>query len=72
MPTSPGVTTGAARDTLYRRLVDEQYAKGRAINMATTLEVDAVIDPAQTRHWLACGLATGRVAAARPAGIDPW
>jgi acetyl-CoA carboxylase carboxyltransferase component len=41
--------------------------------MATTLEIDAVIDPAQTREWLARGLASARVA--EPAGprfIDTW
>ncbi len=43
---------GAARDALFQRLVDEQYDKGSAINMATTLEIDAVIDPAQTRQWI--------------------
>ena len=37
------------RDALYQTLVAEQYAKGKAINMAATLEIDAVIDPAQTR-----------------------
>jgi acetyl-CoA carboxylase carboxyltransferase component len=43
---------GAERDALYQRLVDEQYAAGKAINMAQTLEIDAVIDPAETREWL--------------------
>ena len=63
---------GAARDALYQRLVDEQYAKGTAINMATALEIDAVIDPADTRHWLSRGLASSRVAPPGQAGIDPW
>jgi hypothetical protein len=30
--------------------------------MAATLEIDAVIDPADTRAWLARGLASARVA----------
>ena len=47
---------GAERDALYRQLVDQQYAAGSAINMATTLEIDAVIDPAHTRDWLVQGL----------------
>ena len=47
---------GAERDALYQRLVDEQYAAGKAINMAQTLEIDAVIDPAETREWLATSL----------------
>ncbi|HOM13586.1 MAG TPA: carboxyl transferase domain-containing protein [Rubrivivax sp.] len=47
---------GAERDALYRRLVEQQYQAGSAINMAATLEIDAVIDPAHTRDWLVRGL----------------
>jgi acetyl-CoA carboxylase carboxyltransferase component len=49
---------GTERDALFKQLVDQQYAKGEAINMATTLEIDAVIDPADTRAWLVDGLAS--------------
>lgn len=63
---------GPQRDALYQRHVDEHYAKGKAINMAATLEIDAVIDPAQTREWLSRALASARVGARRPGGIDPW
>ncbi|RYF42910.1 MAG: biotin/lipoyl-binding protein [Comamonadaceae bacterium] len=64
---------GAARDVLYRELVDRQYAAGQAIPMASTLEIDAVIDPAQTRSWLARGLASARIEAdAVPRAIDTW
>ena len=38
-----------ARDEEYRRLVDELYERGSALNAASLLEFDAVIDPAQTR-----------------------
>jgi acetyl-CoA carboxylase carboxyltransferase component len=48
--------TGGARDALYQKLVDDQYTAGHALNMAATLEIDAVIDPAQTRAWLVRGL----------------
>jgi acetyl-CoA carboxylase carboxyltransferase component len=48
----------AARDALYQKLVGDQYAAGHAINMAATLEIDAVIDPALTRDWLVRGLGT--------------
>jgi acetyl-CoA carboxylase carboxyltransferase component len=51
---------GPQRDALYQELVDRQYANGTAVNMASTLEIDAVIDPAQTRWWLAQGLAAAR------------
>jgi acetyl/propionyl-CoA carboxylase alpha subunit/acetyl-CoA carboxylase carboxyltransferase component len=64
---------GAERDELYRRLVARQYENGQAMNMAATLEIDAVIDPAETRQWLVRGLASS---AGRPAGrrgyVDPW
>jgi acetyl/propionyl-CoA carboxylase alpha subunit/acetyl-CoA carboxylase carboxyltransferase component len=49
---------GAERDALYRKLVARQYENGEAMNMAATLEIDAVIDPAQTRSWLVRGLAS--------------
>jgi acetyl-CoA carboxylase carboxyltransferase component len=66
------VPEGPARDALYQRLVDQQYTAGKAINMAATLEIDAVIDPATTRDWLARGLASARPAARRERFIDPW
>jgi len=66
------VPEGPARDALYTKFVDEQYAKGKAINVAAGLEVDAVIDPAQTRAWLSAGLASAQVGAKRSGGIDPW
>ena len=46
------VPEGEARDQLYDRLVADQYARGSALNMAATLEIDAVIDPAATRAWI--------------------
>ena len=63
---------GPRRDALYQRHVAEHYAKGKAINMAATLEIDAVIDPAETRRWLSQGLASARVAAPAGQGVDPW
>jgi acetyl-CoA carboxylase carboxyltransferase component len=66
------VPEGQEREALYQRHVDEHYAKGQAINMATTLEIDAVIDPADTRQWLARGLASARVAEPSGHGIEPW
>jgi acetyl-CoA carboxylase carboxyltransferase component len=64
---------GAQREALYEQLVARQYDNGSALNMATTLEIDAVIDPAQTREWLLRGLQSARQ---RPAEgdrfIDSW
>ena len=64
---------GPQRDALYEALLARQYNNGAAVQMAATLEIDAVIDPAQTREWLARGLAGARVAEPRAARfIDPW
>lgn len=64
---------GPPRDALFDQLLARQVASGAAVPMATTLEIDAVIDPAQTRAWLARGLSGARVAEPRAARfIDPW
>ena len=64
---------GQAREALYRQLVAQQYDNGQAMNMAATLEIDAVIDPADTRHWLLRGLRS-TAAPARRSGrfVDTW
>jgi acetyl-CoA carboxylase carboxyltransferase component len=64
--------TGPERDRLYRELVARQYENGGALNMASTLEIDAVIDPAETRSWLVRGLASGRVREESPRFVDTW
>jgi acetyl-CoA carboxylase carboxyltransferase component len=64
---------GAERDALYDKLVAQQYANGEALHMAQTLEIDAVIDPAQTREWLVRGLASAAQPVDRGAGfVDTW
>ncbi len=50
------VPPGPPRDALFESLLAEQVARGAAIPMAETLEIDAVIDPAATRRWLVRGL----------------
>lgn len=67
---------GAERDALFQKLVAQQYANGEAMNMAATLEIDAVIDPADTRSWLVRGLDSAQAMAApsMPSGrfVDTW
>ena len=65
---------GEEREALYRELVARQYANGEAINMAQQLEIDAVIDPAETRAWLVRGLASAvqRSERSGPRFIDSW
>jgi acetyl-CoA carboxylase carboxyltransferase component len=67
------VPEGPERQALFDRLVALQYANGSAMQMATTLEIDAVIDPAHTRTWLVSGLRSARVEPDRPTlSIDTW
>ena len=64
---------GPEREALFEQLLAQQYDNGSAINMAATLEIDAVIDPATTRDWLVAGLESGQT---RPfdgtLAIDTW
>lgn len=67
------VPPGAQRDALYQQLVAQQYESGQALNMASTLEIDAVIDPAQTRTWLLRGLQSATRRPSPEAGfVDTW
>ena len=65
---------GEGRQALFDRLVAEHMDRGRAINMASHLEIDDVIDPAETRAWLARGLqaAAGAPLAPRRGLLDTW
>lgn len=46
----------AARQARFEQLVAMYYEAGSALNMAAHLELDAVIDPADTRAWIVRGL----------------
>jgi acetyl-CoA carboxylase carboxyltransferase component len=46
------------RQALFDRLLAEAVQRGQALNMASHLEIDDVIDPAETRDWLIRQLAT--------------
>jgi acetyl-CoA carboxylase carboxyltransferase component len=64
---------GPEREALFEQLLAQQYDNGSAINMAATLEIDAVIDPADTRQWLIAGLDSGVIATeAGVRAIDTW
>lgn len=67
------VPEGPQRQALFDELLARQIAQGAAIPMATTLEIDAVIDPADTRAWLLRGLEGAKLRdgpAVRT--VDPW
>jgi acetyl-CoA carboxylase carboxyltransferase component len=65
---------GAPREALFQRLLAESIARGKALNLASHLEIDEVIDPAGTRDWLLRHLAAidGSALPPRRAFIDPW
>lgn len=63
---------GPERDALFEQLLAQQYAHGEAMHMASTLEIDAVIDPADTRAWLVRGLAGARLRDEPGRFIDTW
>ena len=44
------------RQKLFEQMVAKSYEIGKAINMAAFLEIDAVIDPVETRTWILRGL----------------
>jgi len=63
------------RERAFRDMVDRMYEHGNAINMASHLEIDDVIDPADTRRWIVTMLESAPVLARggkkRP-NIDTW
>ena len=44
------------REKYYQAKVAELYANGKATSIASVLEIDEVIDPAETRRWIMAGL----------------
>jgi acetyl-CoA carboxylase carboxyltransferase component len=46
----------AEKQVLFEQLVAAAYERGKAISMASYLEIDDVIDPAESRKWIARGL----------------
>ena len=61
------------REALFQRLLAAAIERGRALNMASHLEIDEVIDPAETRDWLLRTLAAaGTALPPRRAIVDTW
>jgi acetyl-CoA carboxylase carboxyltransferase component len=62
-----------ARDALVAQHVAVAYERGKAISMASYLEIDGVIDPADTRAWIVRGLVAMPVPATRERRfLDTW
>ncbi|MEO8812022.1 MAG: carboxyl transferase domain-containing protein [Caulobacteraceae bacterium] len=64
---------GAERQALYDKLLGNLYAAGKASHVAAMLEIDAVIDPADTRQWIVQGLKTCKARRTPPRRfVDAW
>lgn len=59
------------RNALYEKLVAELYQRGKGVSMASFLEIDAVIDPLETRDWLLRGLNSAPTESLRK-GLRPF
>lgn len=70
------ITDPEERRVEYEKRVAQMYDRGKAVNFATAFEIDEVIDPKDTRHWIISGLKstpkpTPRAGKKRPF-IDTW
>ena len=46
------VSDPVKREELYQSMVEEAYKRGRALNVASMLEIDDVIEPRDTRNYI--------------------
>jgi acetyl-CoA carboxylase carboxyltransferase component len=62
------------RERTFQTMVDAAYEHGKALNSASHFEIDDVIDPADSRRWIAtltAGEPPARTGKKRPA-VDTW
>jgi acetyl-CoA carboxylase carboxyltransferase component len=63
------------RRRTYEEMVARMYEHGKATNMASHFEIDAVIDPVDSRRWISTALASvppPAPRADRKRFVDPW
>ena len=67
-------TDPEAKKALFDQLVARSYERGKAVNVAQVLEIDGVIDPAESRDWILRGLKSRgpREDPGRRRFIDTW
>ncbi|WP_245313178.1 carboxyl transferase domain-containing protein [Bradyrhizobium macuxiense] len=70
------ITDPVARERFFKEKVAQLYGDGKAVSIASAFEIDDVIDPAETRHWIMAGLrsvptAPPRSGRKRPC-VDTW
>lgn len=62
----------AARQALFEKMVAHVYKEGKAINTASFMELDEVIDPLETRQRIVAGLRTAKRGGGKRPFIDSW
>jgi acetyl-CoA carboxylase carboxyltransferase component len=66
----------AERQAAFERMVAQAYEHGKALNAASHFEIDDVIDPADSRRWIATTLAAAPPASPRAGKkrpfVDTW
>ena len=66
----------AARKALFDQMVARAYEHGKALNTASHFEIDDVIDPMESRHWITSALRSvsppARSAGKKRPCIDTW
>ena len=64
------------RQAAFEKMVAAAYQQGKAINMASAMEIDEVIDPLDTRRWIIQGLRSVPTSSPRDGRrrpfIDTW
>ena len=60
------------RQQLYDQLVEQAYEQGKAINAASVMEIDEVIDPKDSRTWISMVLKTKAGIVDEGRFIDSW
>ncbi len=68
-------TDPVARQALFDKLLGRMYQVGKATSVAEVLEINAVIDPAETRAWVLRGVSACAVppfSGRRRRMVDVW
>jgi acetyl-CoA carboxylase carboxyltransferase component len=64
------------RKALFDEMVERMYERGKAVNTASHFEIDDVIDPMDSRRWIATAMRSAPSPAPRAgkkrASIDTW
>jgi acetyl-CoA carboxylase carboxyltransferase component len=66
-------TDPKAKQALFERLLNRMYTTGKAVSVASQMEIDAVIDPVDTRAWLIRGRrSAGPIQRGTRRYVDVW